>query len=197
MTTEHGHHHGHHHDHHHRNRGHGADQPSTSEITGWVSGALPPDLYRGAPQIEVDRDEILVVGDVGAPEVPAGLDAEGVAAAERARIARFREETRDRRISVARQAEARYERPISWGATSGATTQHFTTVRARVVTRLGLDHRKVLDGLVSAGLAEHRGEALAWCVDLVQQNEEGWLTRLEEALDNLQQTAADAPGAAT
>lgn len=166
---------------------------SASEIIGWVSGALPPDLYRGVPTIEVDRDEIVVVGDVGAPEVPEGLDAEGTAAAEQARIARFREETRGLRIAVAQQAESRYDRPISWGATSGATTSRFTTVHARVGTRLGLEHRRVLDRLVEAGIARHRGEALACCIDLVQQNEEAWLTRLQEALTTLQQTAADAP----
>lgn len=167
---------------------------STSEITGWVSGALPADLYRSVPTIEVDGDEILVVGDVGTPEVPEGMDAEGTTAAERSRIARFREETRGRRIAVARQAEVRYGRPVSWGATSGATTEHFTTVRAAVGTRLGLGHRKVLDRLVASGIARHRGEALAWCVDLVQKNEEAWLTRLQEALDNLESTAQDAPG---
>ena len=172
----------------------GADA-SSSEITGWVSGALPPDLFPAVPTIEVDGDEILVVGDIGAPEVPEGLDAEGTTAAEEARIARFREETRGRRIAVARQAEARYGRPISWGATGGATTRRFTTVRAPVATRLDLDQRKVLDRLVAAGIAQHRAQALSWCVDLVRQNEETWLTRLEEALKNLHQTAKDAPGA--
>ena len=178
----------------HQHQEHPGASASFSEIVGWVSGALPPDLYQGVPSVEVDRDEILVVGDVGAPEVPEGLDAEGVTAAERARISRFREETRDRRIAVARQAEARYGRPISWGATAGATTERFTTVHALVPTRLGLDHRQVLDRLVAAGIARHRGEALAWCVDLVKKNEEEWLTRLQEALDTLAQTRADAPG---
>lgn len=183
----------HRHPHSHDRQGRPEGAASVSEIIGWVSGALPPDLYQGVPTVEVDRDEILVVGDVGAPEVPEGLDAEGTTAAEQARIARFREETRGRRIAVAQQAEARYDRPISWGATAGATTSRFTTVHARVGTRLGIEHRKVLDNLVAAGIARHRGEALAWCVDLVQQNEETWLTRLQEALDTLKQTAADSP----
>jgi len=180
--------------HHHHTERPGADA-SPSEITGWVSGALPPGPYQGAPTVDVDRDEILVVGDIGAPAVPDGLDPEGTTAAEQANISRFREDTREQRIAVARQAEARYGRPISWGATSGATTERFTTVRAVVSTRLGLEHRKVLDRLVAAGIAKHRGHALAWCVDLVQQNEEPWLSRLEEALKNVESTAADAPGA--
>ncbi len=177
-------------DHHRRSPGAGA---SSSEITGWVSGALPPNLFSAVPIIEVDRNEILVIGDIGVPEVPEGLDAEGIAAAEQARIARFREETRQRRIAVAQQAEARYGRTISWGATAGATTRRFTTVRATVAARLDLDQRKVLDHLVAAGIAEHRGQALAWCVDLVRQNEEAWLSRLKEALKNLEQTATEGP----
>lgn len=181
------------HAHHHGRRGRPEASASISEIVGWVSGALPSDLYQGAPTVDVDRDEILVVGDIGAPEVPEGLDAAGTAVAEEARITRFREETRDRRMAVARQAEARYDRPISWGATSGATTRRFTTVHAPVGTRLGLDHRRVLDNLVAAGIARHRGEALTWCVDLVRKNEEAWLSRLQESLDRLRQTAADAP----
>ncbi len=180
-----------HHQHDHR----ATATASVTEITGWVSGALPPDLYRGVPHIEVDRDEILVVGDIAAPEVPEGLEGEGITVAEHARVARFREETRVERMGVARQAEARYDRPISWGATAGRTTEHFTTVRAPVVTRLGLDHRKVLDRLVAAGIAEHRGQALAWCVDLVQRNEAAWLRRLEEALKSVEDTAEAAPGA--
>lgn len=182
--------------HHHPNDRRGT-AASTTEITGWLCGALPPDLYRSVPAVEVDADEILVVGDVGAAELPAGLDAEGTAAAERARIARFREETRDRRIAVARQAEARYGRPVSWGATSGATTEHFTTARVVVGTRLGLEHRKVLDRLVAAGIARHRGEALAWCVALVETNEDAWLARLQEALGTLHQTVSEAPGTAS
>ena len=179
--------------HHHQQPGAAA---SPSEIVGWVSGALPPDLYRGAPTVEVDRDEILVVGDVGSPEVPEGLDADGTAAAEAARISRFREETRDQRIAVARQGEARYDRPISWGATAGATTQRFTTVHARTATRLDLDQRKLLDHLVEAGIAKNRPQALAWCVTLVQQNEDQWITRLKESLETLNHTRQDAPGSA-
>lgn len=179
---------------HHHHAGSTATASSSSQIIGWVSGALPPDLFSAVPRIEVDRDEILVVGDIGRPGVPDGLDAEGTAAAEAARISRFREETRDRRIAVARQAEARYGRPVSWGATSGGTTRRFTTVHAPTATRLDLDQRKVLDRLVEAGIAEHRASALAWCVDLVRKNEDAWLSRLEEALANLEEAARDAPG---
>ena len=56
--------------------------------------------------------------------------------------------------------------------------------------------RKVLDDLVAAGIAKHRGAALRWCVDLVQQNEEAWLARLKEALKSVQDAAANAPGTA-
>ena len=179
----------HRHNHHRRP---GVDA-ATHEITGRVRGARAADLHAAVPHIEVDRGEMRVFGDDGAPEVPDGLDAEGIAAAEQARIDRFRVETRDRRIAVARQAEARYGRPISWGATSGATIRHFTTVHAFVPTRLDFEQRRVLDHLVDAGIAKNRGQGLAWCVDLVRQNEEGWLTRLQEALDTLNETADAAP----
>lgn len=166
---------------------------STSEIAGWVSGTIPADLYAGAPSVTVDDDEILVTGPLSAPEVPAGLDADGVAEAERARIRAFREETRGSRIGVAQQAEVRFGRTISWGATAGATTELFTTVHARVGTRLGLPQRQVLDALVAGGLAANRAQALAWCVKLVEQNQEAWFAQLRDALDSVQAAAAAAP----
>lgn len=102
-----------------------AERPgaSASEIAGWVSGTIPADLYAGPPTVTVDDDEILVVGPVAAPEVPAGLDADGVTEARRARVRAFREETRGARIGVAQQAEVRFARTISWGATAGGTSE--------------------------------------------------------------------------
>jgi hypothetical protein len=184
--------HQHHHGHWHQSA---TERPgaSTSEIAGWVSGTLPADLYAGPPTVTVDEDEILVVGPLAAPEVPAGLDADGVAEAERARIRAFREETRDARIGVAQQSEARFGRVISWGATVGGTTELFTTVHARVGTRLGMPQRQALDALVAGGLAANRAEALAWCVKLFEQNQEAWLAQLREALDSVQAAAATAP----
>jgi hypothetical protein len=170
-----------------------ATATSTSEITGWVHGSLPDDLYASPPTVSVDDAEILVVGDIGAPDVPADLDADAVRAAESARIDSFREGTRGARIAVAQGAEARFGRTISWGATSGGTTTRFTTVHASVGTRLGYDHRRVLDALVESGVAASRADALAWCVELVRRNQSEWLGQLEDALASVKAAAAASP----
>src|SRR3989442_2320272 len=109
---------------------------TTDELTGWFAGRLPQGLYSGAPTITSDRDEILVVGDIDDPELPAG-SAEGARAAARsARIARFRGETRDARIRVARDAERLFGRKVSWGARCGGLEKLFTNLRVPGMTRL-------------------------------------------------------------
>ena len=60
-------------------------------LTGWFAGRLPDDWFTGAPDVSVDRDEILVVGTVPEPDYPDGADAAAQGAARRARIQRFRE----------------------------------------------------------------------------------------------------------
>ena len=44
------------------------------------------------------------------------------------------------------------------------------------MTRLRQPQRMVLDTLVDAGVARSRSDALAWCVRLVGQHEDDWLT---------------------
>ena len=70
-----------------------------AEVSAWLTNRLP-DEWRsaGAPEITVDREEIVVLLTVAAPEI---TDQATAAAAVDGRIAGFREETRDRRISVA------------------------------------------------------------------------------------------------
>ena len=34
----------------------------TDEIKGWVAGRVPQEWYEGAPEVTIDREEILVVG---------------------------------------------------------------------------------------------------------------------------------------
>ena len=43
----------------------------------------------------------------------------------------------------------------------------------------------MLDTLVAAGVARSRADALAWCVRLVSQHTDEWLSELEEALSKL------------
>ena len=158
------------------------------EISGWLTGRLPKDWYADTTTT-VDRDEIVVTGTLA--------DAEGVgdAAGEEGRVARFREQTRDERIRIAQEAEARYGRTIAWGATVGGTTQLFTSLSVPVMTRLRQPERVVLDTLVDAGVARSRSHALAWCVRLVGQHSEDWLAELRTALEQVEQVRERGPAA--
>src|SRR5918992_958930 len=159
-------------------------QVDESELTGWFAGRIPDDWFSGPAEITFDRDEILIVGELAEPEVPEGASAE---AARKARIEGFREETRSRRIRIALEAQARYRRKVSWGATCGDVTRLFTVLSVPAMTRLRLDERAVLDTLVDAGVARSRSEALAWCVRLVARNEDEWLRELRGAFAQVEQ----------
>lgn len=78
------------------------------------------------PEIEVAGAEVTVV--VHVPEPP-GL--EGNQAAAAGRIARFREDTRLRRIEIAQEAEARLNVTVTWGAVCGTTRELFTPGSSR------------------------------------------------------------------
>jgi hypothetical protein len=173
-----------------------ADLPPADDAAGWFAGRLPDGWFTGVPDVTVDRDEILVVGTLEAPAVEGG-DAAAVSAAEAGRISRFREDTRDERISIALEAEHRYGRKVAWGAQAGGSRQLFTTLSAPVMTRLRQPERQVLDTLVGAGVARSRSEALAWCVRLVGEHTEDWLSGLREAMsevDRLRAQGPDGPG---
>src|SRR3954469_4213555 len=137
-------------------------------VTSWLSGRLPDEWFEGAPEVSVDRDEILVVGRL---TVPAGDDAQ---AAEQGRIARFREDTREQRMRIAREAEHHFGRKVAWGAACGETRVTFTSLSVPVMTRLRQPERVVLDTLVEAGVARSRSDALAWCVRLVGEHTGEW-----------------------
>ena len=159
-----------------------ADPPAADDAPGWITGLLPDDWFTGRPEVVIDRDEILITGTLAAPAHADGVNDAERAAAERGRIASWRESTRDRRIQLARQTEHRYRRKVAWGATCGGTTELFTTLSAPVMTRLRQPERQVLDTLVDAGVARSRSEALAWCVRLVGQHADAWLGELRTAM---------------
>jgi hypothetical protein len=160
-------------------------EPPTAEgIEGWFAGRLPDDWFEAAPEITVDRDEILVVGRIAPPDAEGDDAAKAEAAA--GRVTRFREETRDARMRIAREAEHRYGRKVAWGARVGDTAYAFTTLSVPVMTRLRQPERQVLDTLVDAGVARSRSDALAWCVKLVGRNTEEWLTELRTAMESVQ-----------
>lgn len=168
-----------------RGRGRGfTEAPDASDAAGWFAGRLPGEWFVGAPDVQVDRDEIIVVGQL--PELTDEFADEAArAAAESGRISRFREETRRQRMEIARQGQHRYGRDISWGARLGGTHELFTTLSAPVMTRLRQPERQVLDTLVEAGVARSRSDALAWAVRLVGQNADAWLGDLRRAMEEV------------
>jgi hypothetical protein len=145
------------------------------------------------PSVVVDRDEILVVGRVAPPEVPDDGDEADRSAAELGRISRFREDTRDERMAVARQAEHLFGRSIAWGAEAGSTSVVFTNLAVPVMTRLRQPERLVLDTLVDSGVARSRADALAWCVKLVGSNADEWLRELRAAMESVETVRQQGP----
>jgi hypothetical protein len=169
------------------------------DLKAWLAGRLPEDWFTAVPVTTVDRDEITIVGTIAVPEETATGSEEGQparTAAEQGRIARFREQTREQRIQIAREAEARFGRKVAWGATCGSTTTLFTHVAVPVMTRLRQPERIVLDTLVDAGVARSRSHALAWCVKLVGQHSEDWLAALREVLTDVERLREAGPDAA-
>jgi hypothetical protein len=168
-------------------------------VAGWFAGRLPAQWQTAPADITIDREEITVRLTI--PDVELGDDASEVARAE-ARTGRakaFREETRNQRMEIAREAEHRYDAKVSWGVTLGSgDDQHrelWTHVAAPVMTRLRQPQRLVLDTLVDAGVARSRSDALAWCVRLVGQHEDDWLTELRDAMAAVADVRSKGPAA--
>ena len=160
-----------------------------NEVAGWFTGRLPDGWFTGAPEITVDRDEIVVIGTLAEPDA-----GEGDAAAARAgRISRFREETREQRMAIADAAQARYGRSVAWGAAVGDVREVFTNVSVPVMTRLRQPERLVLDTLVDAGVARSRSEALVWAVRLVGRHADDWLAELRAAMASVEEVRARGP----
>ncbi len=165
---------------------------SVAELRDWFAARLPDGWFTGPPRLQADREEITVVGTLEAAEVAGTSDAERAAAAAD-RIRRFREETRGRRMEIAREAEHRFGRKVSWGVSCGDLTEMFTTLSVPVMTRLRQPERRVLDTLVDAGVARSRSDALAWCVRLTGQNADAWLSRLRAALRHVEEVREQRP----
>jgi hypothetical protein len=169
------------------------EEDAQEHLTGWFAGRLPADWFAGAPEVSTDREEILVVGTLPEPELPADATPETRAAALQARIQGFREDTRAQRMRIADEAQRRFGRKVSWGAVSGDQRHLFTTLSVPAMTRLRMPERKVLDTLVDAGVARSRSHALAWCVRLVAERQEEWLADLREALKKVQEVRGEGP----
>jgi hypothetical protein len=170
-----------------------ARDASDQELQGWFAGRLPNDWFVEAPLVDSDRDEILVVGNLSIPEVQSDAGGEAKEAAVAARIDGFREDTREQRMRIADEAQRRFGRRVSWGASCAEATKLFTTVSVPAMTRLRMPQRKVLDTLVDAGVARSRSHALAWCVALVASRQEEWLKDLRDALVHVEKVRSEGP----
>ena len=168
-------------------------EPET--VRAWFVGRIPDGVYTGPVAVQVDRDEIVVVGPVAAPDVPADLSDDARQVALAARIRSHREATREQRMDVAAEAEARFGRKVAWGATCADREELFTTASVPVMTRLRLPERQVLDTLIEAGIARSRSEALAWCVRLVGRHQGDWIDQLRQAMEDVARVRAAGPDA--
>jgi len=166
----------------------------TEEISGWFAGRIPAGWFAGAPDVRVDRDEILVIGTLEDVSVEGGSD-EALAAARAGRIKQHREDTREQRMRIADEAQHRFRRRVSWGARSGDAEELFTTLSTPIMTRLRMPERQVLDTLVESGVARSRSHALAWCVRLVAEHQTEWLKDLRSALEHVQEVRKAGPAA--
>lgn len=134
----------------------------------------------------MDREEIVVIGELPALAEPSAAAADG-------RISRFRESTRADRMRIADEAEARYGRKVAWGVKLGDRQVLFTHLAVPVMTRLRQPERQVLDTLVDAGVARSRADALAWTVKLAGQHSEQWLAELREAMGKVDELRTEGP----
>ncbi|HXG26124.1 MAG TPA: hypothetical protein VNL94_04620 [Candidatus Binatia bacterium] len=163
------------------------------ELRGWFAGRIPDEWFTGPLDVTVDREEILVVGEIPDVKVATGAGEAEAAAARESRLDAFREDTRAQRMRIADEAQRRFRRHVSWGARIGGETHLFTTAAVPVMTRLRMRERAVLDTLVDAGVARSRSEALAWCVRLVGDNEADWIEKLRGALGAVREARGQGP----
>ncbi len=141
------------------------DHDLDHRVADWLTQRVPAAWLSEPPQVELDRDEILVI-------LPLAQDAPD---------REFRERTRDERIRIARQAEETFGRKLSWGTVRQGDRRLFTTVVRPVTSHLAMPERRVLDTLVDAGVAADRSDAVAWAIRLVGQHEADWLRDLRDA----------------
>jgi hypothetical protein len=182
------------------------DRPDPAALRGWFAGRIPKEWFLEAPTVEVDREEITVIGALAAPDLPADAPKAQRTAARAGRATAFREATRAERMAIADEVEHRTGRKVAWAVTvaaGGADPEgegedgpiRFTHLAVPVMTRLRQPERKVLDTLVDSGVARSRSDALAWCVRLVGQHTGEWLDELRTALADVERVRRTGPGA--
>ena len=152
-----------------------------TEIESWFKGRLPDGWFADI-DVEVDRDEIVVIGRLEVPALSEDAGEEESTLACTSRIEGFREDTRRQRMKIADEAQRKFDRKVSWGARCGEVGILFTHLAVPAMTRLRMRERKVLDTLIDGGIARSRSEARAWCGRLVSRHETDWIAELREAL---------------
>jgi hypothetical protein len=138
---------------------------------------VPKGWFEGDPAVEWDGEEILCTGVLPPSE----------------EVDSFRESSRAERMAIAAEAESRFGRKMSWGATRRGVTTMFTTLSTPVMSRLRFRERAVLDTLIDAGVARSRSEALSWCVKMVGCHEGEWLDELRQALTGVEGVRSGGP----
>ena len=143
---------------------------------------MPDTWFDDSPTIEIDGDEIQVVGTLAPPQLPKAPARTRCGWPSRPGSAGSARRAESPRMRIADEAQPAFRRTVSWGAVCGGSTVLFTTAGVPVMTRLRMADRRVLDTLIDAGVARSRSEALAWCVRLVAQHEAEWIQELREAM---------------
>jgi hypothetical protein len=166
---------------------------SESDVTAWFAGRLPKEWVEEAPEVVVDREEITVWVHVPAVDLREDASDEAKAEAAAGRVSGWREDTRDQRMAIAREAQRRFGRNVSWGAVLGDQKALFTHLAVPVMTRLRQPQRRVLDTLVDSGVARSRADALQWCVRLVGNHEDDWLAELRSAMEKVHEVREQGP----
>lgn len=183
------------------------------EVGAWFAARIPAGWFASAPSVRIDRDEILVIGVLSAPDSTGsgatGPDSTGpdstAGRADQAdldtghtvacttHITGFRETTREDRMAIADEAEVLWDRKVSWGVECDGHHLLFTTQSVPVMTRLRMDERAVVDTLIAAGVARSRSEALAWCVRLVGEHQGDWIGQLRDAMAAVDRVRSEGP----
>ncbi len=170
-----------------------ADAAFERELRDWFASRIPSGWFVDEPEITYDDDEVLVVGRLAEPAIPAGATPTARTAALESVIAHFRRQSRQRRVWIAADARTEFGRHVSWGAVCGELREEFSTLTVPVMTRLRIAERATLDTLVEAGVARSRSEALSWCVRLVRANEEEWISQLRSIVEQVRQVRRAGP----
>jgi hypothetical protein len=170
-------------------------ESDAERVRGWFSGRLPTQWQDSPAEVSVDRDEIVVTLSIPDPGSDGDASEAAKAEARAGRASAFREDTREQRMAIAREAQHRFERTVSWAVRVGEQRTLFTHLAVPTMTRLRQPQRQVLDTLVDAGVARSRADALAWCVRLVGQHEEEWLTELRDAMTHVADVRERGPAA--